>query len=853
MATQKDNCRIAAEQAIIEKYGRNALDPEGLKEMHAEAMALLDSQTPPEDVVAGMKEKSKRNALIAKRNTAINAIRVAKIMGDIERKMDIKSNSNLIADVLDGPNSVGSIRDSESRYLKGFIEKRLNDYKKLNGDNSVSNGLLKAKFDEDVFNDIWALDGIGTMSNNKTANQIATILSEFEDLSRQRLNSVGAHIPKRPGHALGQHHEAYKLRKNAGSWDVWWNDIKEGLNYEQTFGVTRNEYDTSALVREMVEERVRRWYTSLSQSNHLSYSRNSSGGNVAKSVSAERKIIFKDGRSAMAYQKKYGRNTIADMMGSSFGASSRAYALMAKLGPNYQDNLDEVLARTVDIARARAVKSPGKGWETVVGKLGNNARNKLEAKLSNLDGTLNIPGSEWFGAAGSWVRSSQGWAHLGSAVLSMVPDPVNQMMNANLQGQGLMESVGNYFRVLLNGIPKEDQNAIISAMHAAVSEDRLSIMGDLSPDEFGKGYVGKINQFFGKVSLIEQVSDKQRKTTNVMNAVYIGEKSKESWEQLTPRTRAVLQEVEINEPQWEAIRQGYQDLELSKGNYRVLSETAIGEMDESIVSDYLGKMGRESSPFHITEARRELSEALRAYYIVNEQSGTIEANARTRSMMLQGTQAGTATGELWRSFGQFKGFPMAVISQRIVRDFRLRHAAGESLGAYASLGIYIGGTTLGGLGAMTLKAWRDGREMPEYSTELMIAGMLQGGGLGLYGDMLFGNMRNRFGGSSLASLFGPTVGVAASVMDVINRATNTAVKGEDLGALDSAFRLIKNNVPFGNIFYMQPILDAHIWDEIAGFDKVSRYRQAKKREMGVDYFTDIGESSYEAAFRRLGE
>ena len=86
-------------------------------------------------------------------------------------------------------------------------------------------------------------------------------------------------------------------------------------------------------------------------------------------------------------------------------------------------------------------------------------------------------------------------------------------------------------------------------------------------------------------------------------------------------------------------------------------------------------------------------------------------------------------------------------------------------------------------------------------TFLASAAFLQGGGAGIYGDFIFGEMRNRFGGGVLNTVAGPVFGTAEDIMDIYGRVK----AGDDAAA--KAFRVAVNNTPFLNMFYTRMALD----------------------------------------------
>jgi hypothetical protein len=81
-----------------------------------------------------------------------------------------------------------------------------------------------------------------------------------------------------------------------------------------------------------------------------------------------------------------------------------------------------------------------------------------------------------------------------------------------------------------------------------------------------------------------------------------------------------------------------------------------------------------------------------------------------------------------------------------------------------------------------------------------MAAMTQGGGLGIYGDFMFGES-NRFGGGLWSTALGPAAGAVNDVYDLYQ----CAKSGDDPSA--QALRVAMSNTPFLNLFYTRTALD----------------------------------------------
>ena len=186
------------------------------------------------------------------------------------------------------------------------------------------------------------------------------------------------------------------------------------------------------------------------------------------------------------------------------------------------------------------------------------------------------------------------------------------------------------------------------------------------------------------------------------------------------------------------------------------------------------------------------------------------------------------------SMMQFKSFPLAMMNQRVLRDIQLRTGKrgfvqtenlgfnADNLGTAAAMARFFAITAVFGYAAMSLKDIVKGREPRDpRSFKAAQAALLQGGGLGIYGDFLFGESKNRFGGGPLDTLIGPTAGMLSSVADLYGRMKS----GDDVGS--SVIRTIYNNTPALNVFYIKPVVDHFIMERI--FNELNP-GQAQRRE-----------------------
>jgi hypothetical protein len=156
------------------------------------------------------------------------------------------------------------------------------------------------------------------------------------------------------------------------------------------------------------------------------------------------------------------------------------------------------------------------------------------------------------------------------------------------------------------------------------------------------------------------------------------------------------------------------------------------------------------------------------------------------------------------------------------------------------------GSMLTGYAIYSLKMLLKGQYPPPPSVKSAMAGMMQGGGLGIMGDYLFGEY-NRFGQSPTESILGPVMGQGfTTAIDLWNRIKTHAdgdAHPKDIGP--EAFKLLTDNLPFVNLFYTRQALNylfLHSLQETLNPGYLRRSEQSTRRKQGTTYYLSPAEN-----------
>lgn len=619
-------------------------------------------------------------------------------------------------------------------------------------------GLLKAvrgrdaAFDRDLAIEMWRIeDPAGVRgTGNRHAEEAAKILHKYQEALRGQLNEAGAWIGKADHYIVRQSHDAAKIE--AAGFEAWRDAIKPKLDPDTFVG----RDDPEAFLKNV-------WKSLASGIHETSTGELLAGfrgpGNLAKRASQERVLHFKDPVSWWEYNEQFGHGRVFDTVLHGIEKGTRDLALMQRLGPNPEAMWGGFIDGQVKAAVERSDFATAKTLQ----------RQTNERILDVITGKADRPDRPGLAKVGSNWRLMQSMAKLGGVVLASLPDLGANTAMLKSNGVGILHGYAEQMRGLLpRSMPERE-----AAMSLGVGIEQMvgEAMHRFQGGEGLSGRAAASARLFYKLSGLSYWTDAGKSSPGLMLSHHLAQHAATPFDQLPPRMQVALRRYSIEAPEWQ----------------RLAGEIAEGEDG----NHYL-------LPAHMAD--REMAEKVGMYITDSVREGMSEPTAQNRQFATWGTQRGTPAGELVRTMMQFKQYTITYLDRSVARElFR----DGVDGGGLAHLMVSL--TAFGYL-AMTLKELAKGREprKPEdfagYRKAVMAA-MAQGGGLGIYGDFLFGDY-NRLGGGWVSSLGGPTAGTIEDVGNLYNslRDGKGHPTAEAIGGL-------KNHAPFVNLFWSRAILD----------------------------------------------
>lgn len=675
--------------------------------------------------------------------------------------------------------SIGNDQDAiTDQYTGGLIA----DVSKTEGGLDM---LVNGEIDDDLARVLWELSDDGDVSGfSKAAQEIGTAIRKWQEYARVQANEAGAWIGKAKGYITSTFHDTTRIAKNMDGWME---------SATANFDLARMASEMEVDISEMPGILAGIW-RNFADGVHLKLPE--PGKTVAKGVkgigrklSHDRVIHFKDADAWTRYNADFGAGNMREAVMYGLRRQGQATAMMNTLGPNYEQTFDGIVEKTLRAMKERR-ESPEK-----IAKLAADARSHKRLYLSHLDGSLDIPGNDAFATAAGNIRAVQGMASLGGMTLSSVSDTATIALGAKYNGLNGLEMIGKGIGNLFSSVPGPEKLELYADLGMALTSLSGKLAhGRFTPGDDARGMLGAIQQKFFTLTLQNRWTDSFRESIAEAMSANLARRAGDAFDKLPDRLQTTMGLYGIDADKWDIFRQVPVD-EIE--GTRFISPKMMDELTDAPFEGYLSARNLKPTPARIRDLRSEMQRQFRAYFSDQNQYMLLTPDAGTLGMMKQGTQKGTGIGEAVRFIMQFKSFPLAFTQKIIGRELKQ--------GGVVGVAQMVALTMVAGYASSVLKDLAKGK-VPRDPTDwrTAVAALQQGGGLGLYGDVLFSQILDRRFGDAAAQLLGPTFSDIFGSQGLAGLAARAA-QGEDFGP--AALRFVQGNTPFLNLFYTKMAMD----------------------------------------------
>ena len=674
--------------------------------------------------------------------------------------------------------------------------------------------------------------------------RLAETMESYSEMIRIKLNDRGANIGKLWGYIVRQSHDPYLVRdaakvlgKNLEDMDdgidpnlktkkdinynrnykAWRDFVMEKLDQERTFAGVEDQEEFMQFVYNSL---VRNQYLKSDGADFTYGSRSTARGtDVAKAagLSAKRVLHFKTADDWFDYNDLFGVGNLKESFFSGLQTAGRNIGIMDTLGTKPQDNFNKI--RTAVGNRLNKL-----------GRKSDLTENMFNKYLRVVDGSIYTV--ENFGVAkySAITRAIAAIAKLGGAVISAAADIGLYGSEMRYQGRTYLSGMGEALGSLGKIKNTQQKKDIAEGLGFIADNTIYDVAGRYQVgDNLSKGFT-KTQRFFFKVNLLSWWTNTLKEGAMLGMANYIAKQKNLKFNNLNKQLQSLFDVYNIDSNKWNIIRKTA--MEKADDGKEFINIGLLDQISDADVKKITGldNLSKRELLIEKDKFKASVSGMLldRSIYAV------IEPDARVRGFLTQGYLAGTGMGEAIRFVGQFKAFPLSIVMKVLGREVDYFKGPNKDISrGIVGLGAIIVTSGLLGYLSMTIKDLLKGRSPRDPTkTKTVMAAFLQGGGLGIYGDVLFNETRS--GGDIIGSIVGP---VPTTAFDLV-QAIKYGIRGEGGKAGRTAYRAVSSSIPFLNLFYLKTAFDYLIGYQIMETLSPGTLRRLERR-MKRDYNQDF--------------
>jgi len=661
-------------------------------------------------------------------------------------------------------------------------------------------------------------EAFGEDTGDLAAKGFAKAWGEVAEKLRRRFNAAGGAIGKLENWGLPQHHDAQALRK-AGR-QAWKDYIRPRLDLAKMrhplSGQPVAERELDGVLDDIWESIATDGWIDRQPSRQVI-----GKGALANQRAEHRFLVFRNAETWLEYQRDFGNgDPFAAIMGH-INLMARDIAAMEILGPNPSGTIEWLKQAVRREAKMKAAGKPARfAGEGDPEDRARRMERRIDTVWRSIRGEINTPVSTKAANAFGAVRALITASVLGQAAISAVTDLGFARAARRAAGLPQMSVVSDMVKAFGKGTRREavESGLILeSAMHVFHTQARY--VGTLQGPEWANFIADRVLTWSGLTPWTQAA----RHSFGLAFQTELGKRVDLPLDQLPDALRHTLHRYGFKPAEWDLIRNA--PLHRRDGAAMLRPSEIAERVNDRLAERYLEMILQETE-----------------YAVPN-------SSHRSKTMLIDQNQPGTLWGEALRSFAQFKSFGSVVLFLHGARTHGLLSQRETRMAGMAYAGSILISTAMLGALALQMKqiiAGRDPRDMTDPS--FIGAAVLQGGGLGIYGDFLFSNI-NRFGGGFATTLSGPLIGRANDFWNLTGGNLVQLASGEKTHFGRELVRFAKGNVPGGNIWYLKLAAERLLWDQLTWLadpeaqKAFRRQEQYWQRSTGQDFFWKPGETA----------
>jgi hypothetical protein len=673
--------------------------------------------------------------------------------------------------------------------------------------------------------------------------EIAGLAKSVQDtLEQLRLhyNRYGGDIKKLANYGIPQSHSHYKvIQAGQEAWVKYTLPMTDRSKYRHEDGSLMSEAEVADVLKAVYHTIASEGHNKASVQAHAVQSESDLpvGMNMQGLHQHHREVHFKDADAWVKYQEDFGEVNFHDLLSNHIRRMSTEIGLMQTFGSNPEklvkqlghDLLNQMMQDPKYVKEHRKIQKQA--------ALINKHYDELAGQALPIDSNLAQVG----GMLRSWTVATK----MGSAFITAFSDQATMKLASEMHGIAYTKVFGKHIKQFKN---KEDRDFAISiGLGVREMTNALVRFGD---DDLASASTKlasantktrKVANAVIRASGLNHITASAKRAFGASLMHHVSNlNSVKAWDQLGPKDKKMLEGGGIKEDDWTLLKQ-IDRTEAPSGEKLVTNKDIFNASDDLFLDTFqIDRTGYSAQELSDIAFRLKERLANKYYnYIYSETNASVlEVGARETTFMGLGRERGTVTNELSRFFWQFKQFPLAMIMRQWSRGMA-QGTPQEKFVYFAKLFAY---TTVMGALVSQIQNLTQGKDLDDPTTlDFYLKSIVKGGSASFLAD-------------AISATSDPTERsikdfvIPAAFKDVMSVGTMATGAGQAyLSERDSSYgaeavNVIKNNIPFQNVWYSRLIFDRLVIAELQDmFDEGYRERKARRQESnyGISYWWDL--------------
>lgn len=770
-----------------------------------EALSVEAGQGAASDGAAARRAMDRLNAEVFEAERR-QRLQMARIKAVTERLESYDTPQDGLADLVEshGNTPHGSV-EGRRRTIVGQAHSIMTDVLRRFERDPLTRTRNKADLD-DVTRELF-----GESTGNASAREMADAFQETAEFLRQRHNAAGGAVRKLDNWGLPQSHDAVRVRR-AGA-EAWVSSVLPRLDRARMLDDATGQPLSDARLRALLDDMYEA-ITTNGWSRRQASQRPQGRSSTALRHDERRILHFKSADDWLAYQDQFGRGDAFAAMTAYVDRMARDTAAMEVLGPNPQATIEYAvqLAERHNNLAGKAETPLGTGW-------------LVRDMYALYSGTSYSASDSQFGRALGTFANFKVASQLGGAALSALTDGAYHAVARRMVGMKATTRMGEILRQFNPADGTSRRAAVRAGLIADGAAALMAGQGRYVNEWTAHEWSSRLADAVLRLSGLSPMTQVRRWAFGMEFMGHMADEAAKPWAALDGAMQRTFERYGLGEADWDVIRAS---------------------------AAYQPRPGaRFIRPEEVAAAREDVAQRMHEMILMETDFAVPIATLRARATLGQGTN-NPFMQFVARSVGMYKSFPVSVMLLYGARSASEFARGGAVVGARMAASLVVRTTLMGAL-ALQLKEITKGRDpRPMDTTEFWQSSLLQGGGLGIFGDFLFSDL-NRFGGGLSDTLTGPLAQTTRDVLEVTFGNLDQAIKGEDTNFGGELARLVNDNLPGSSIWYLRLAYERALFDQIEEmvdpdvYERRMRRERRYRRDFDQEYWWRQGEALPERA------